>query len=355
MKSKVYFTPVSDSADIGAVTGKLKNLLDRSSVLDVVRENYNVAVKIHFGEKGNTGYVRPVYARVVCEAIRAKGADPTLADTNTLYRGERINSEKHLEIAREHGFTSTSTCARIVIPDDSVKKNTTAVKIDGKFIKLAKIASFFVDADAIVAINHFKGHILTGFGGALKNIGMGCATREGKLAQHCDISPVVQKDECIGCGECLKVCPAGAIRIENNKSIVDRSKCIGCASCIAACPTSAMFIDMDSGGAVQQKMVEYAAAILRQKKSKSAFLNFAVRINKECDCWSEETPRLAPDVGIFASLDPVSTDKASYDMVLKSCSRDVFKEAHPGQDGSIHLKYAQDLGLGNLDYELIEV
>lgn len=355
MKSRVYFIPVTNSDNTQAVADKLAFLLEKSSVLDIIQKKYKVAVKIHFGEKGNTGYVRPEYARIVCEAISAKGAIPALADTNTLYRGERIKSKKHLEIAREHGFTKDSTGARIVIPDDSVKKNTTAVKIDGMFIKLAKLASFFIDADAIIGINHFKGHILTGFGGALKNIGMGCATREGKLAQHCDISPVVRKDECIGCGECLKVCPANAIRIENKKSVIDKSKCIGCASCIAACPTSAMFIDLVSGGAVQQKMIEYAAAVLRGKKGRAAFLNFAIRINKECDCWNEETPRIAPDIGIFASLDPVSIDKASYDMTLKSCGRDVFKEAHPGQDGSIHLKYAQEFGLGNLDYELVEI
>ena len=355
MKSKVYFIPVKDSNDTRDIFGNIRSLLETSRLLDIIRKNYKVAVKIHFGEEGNTGFVRPEYARVICDSIIAKGASAFLCDTNTLYRGKRTNSKDHLALARRHGFTKKSAGVEIVIPDETNKKDKIEIKIDNSALKTAKIARCFIDADAIVAINHFKGHILTGFGGALKNIGMGCATRDGKLAQHCDISPVVHEGKCAGCGECFKVCPANAVRIVNNKSVIDKLKCIGCASCIEACPTMAMFIDFGAGDEVQNKMVEYAAAVLKEKKGKAAFINFAIRINKECDCWSAETPRIAPDIGILASTDPVSIDKASFDLVVKRCGKDIFKEAHPDRDGARQLEHAEELGIGNLDYELIEL
>jgi len=353
MKSKVYFIRLGNSEKPHLITGKLKRLLEESCVLDFIRPNSKVAVKMHFGEEGNTGFVLPKYARVVCDGIAGRHSTGILADTNTLYRGRRTNSRDHLALAHEHGFTKALTGADIVIPDDTQKENIVEIPINLTSVKIAKIARFFIDVDALIAVSHFKGHMLTGFGGALKNIGMGCATREGKLMQHCDVSPVVYADRCIGCGACVEICPVGAIRIKNKKSVINSAKCIGCANCIGACPTMAMFIDVEAGGAVQQKMVEYAAAVLKGKKA--GFLNFAIKINKECDCWGMENPRIAPDVGILASVDLVSIDKASLDLVTQTAGKNVFKEQHPNQDAAIQLKYAQGLGLGNLNYELIEL
>lgn len=355
MKSRVYFIPVEGSDSLQAVNEKLKRLLDESNSLDFIRGEDNVAVKLHFGEEGNTGFVNPAHVRLICQEIAQRGGRAFLSDANTLYRGRRLNSADHLRLASEHGFTREACQADVIIPDDTKKENVISMQIDGKFIKSAKLARIFIEAQALVAVSHFKGHILTGFGGTLKNIGMGCATREGKLAQHCDLAPVVHTDKCIGCGECEKICPAGAICIVNNKSVVDSSKCIGCASCLAVCPTMAMFIDFGAGDEVQEKMVEYSLAVLKDKKNKAGFINFAVKINKECDCWGMDNPRIAPDVGILASSDPVSIDKASFDLVNKSCGKDIFKSVHPDQDGLKQLIYARDIGLGSLDYELIEL
>jgi len=355
MKSRVYFVAVASSDSQQVINQKLKRLIDESKVLDFIHQNDKVVLKLHFGEEGNTGFVRPQHVRVVSDAAIVRGGRVFMADTNTLYRGRRLNSQDHLQLAYEHGFTKAVTNADVVIPDDTQEKNVASVEINQKFIKRAKVARIFIDTDGLIVVSHFKGHILTGFGGALKNVGMGCATRQGKLAQHCNLAPVVHADNCIGCGECEIICPVKAIKLVNKKSVVDSAKCIGCASCLAVCPTMAMFIDFNASSQMQDKMVEYILAVLKDKKKKSGFINFAVKINKECDCWGMDNPRIASDVGILASHDPVSIDQASFDLINQASGRDIFKDAHPEQDGTQQLRYAQDIGLGSLDYELIKL
>lgn len=355
MKSRVYFISLGSEDNQQVINQKLKYLLDKSKLLDFIHKKDKVVIKLHFGEEGNTSFVRPQHVRVISDAAIGRGGRVLLADTNTLYRGRRLNSQDHLKLAYEHGFTKEVVNADVIIPNDTQEKNVVGVKINQKFIKQAKIARIFIDTDALIVVSHFKGHILAGFGGALKNVGMGCASRQGKLAQHCDLAPVVYADKCIGCGECEIICPVKAIKLVNKKSVVDSARCIGCASCLAVCPSMAMFIDFEASNQLQDKMVEYSLAVLKDKKEKSGFINFAIKINKECDCWGMENPRIAPDVGILASNDPVSIDQASFDLVNQACGRDIFKEVHPKQDGTRQLKYACDIGLGSLDYELIEL
>ena len=354
--SKVYFVKVSETDAAGSVASKLSRLVDGSRLFDFITKDDRTAVKMHFGEEGNTGHVRPEYAGIVCRKVIEKEADPFLADTNALYRGRRTISSDHIKLAREHGFTKKACGAGVIIPDDTKKENVSNVVINGRFFKTAKVASIFLRSDSLVGLAHFKGHMMTGFGGALKNIGMGCASREGKLAQHSEATPIVNIEKCKGCMACVKSCPANAIYVEGKHVVIDPAKCIGCATCIAACVQGAIDVAWESGGMnLQEKMIEYASAVLSAKKKKSAFINFATRITKECDCLAKDDPRIAPNIGIFASLDPVSVDKACYDACLNACGKDVFKEAHPGPDGSRQLKYARELGLGELDYELIEL
>jgi len=354
--SKVYFIRVSEADSDEAVREKLARLVEASRVLDCAAKGDSTAVKIHFGEEGNTGHVKAMYAGIVCRKLIEKGAKPFLADTNTLYRGRRANSADHARLASEHGFTKEECGVPIVVPDDTKKENVSAVAIDGDFFKVAKVASVFMDASSIVSLAHFKGHMMTGFGGSLKNIGMGCASREGKLAQHSEVTPVVDIEKCEGCAACVKACPADAICLRGGRAAIDPAKCIGCATCIAACVRGAMDVDWESGGMkIQEKMVEYASAVLLKKKGKAAFINFATKITKECDCLAKDDPRIAPDIGIFASLDPVSADKAVYDACIDVCGRDIFRAVHPERDGSRQLKHAGKLGLGDLDYKLIEL
>lgn len=353
MKSSVYFISVDNSDKAEAIRKKLWRLLESSRLLDFIQKDDKVAIKMHFGEEGNTGYVRPEYVGAVCASITKKEAECFLSDTNTLYRGRRMNSADHIKLAYEHGFTKAVCGADLQIPIDS-KENSAEIIINAKFIKKAKIAKIFLQADVILGIAHFKGHMMAGFGGALKNIGMGCATREGKLAQHSDISPLVRIEKCMGCKECIKACPQDAIFMKKNKAYIDPVKCIGCASCIAACAQNAVDVNWEAGGSnIQEKMIEYAKAVLKDRSGNRAFINFIIKVTKECDCLARDDPRIVPDIGILASNDPVSIDKASLDLVNKAAGRDIFKELHPLRDGLKQLNYAAKIGIGSLDYELI--
>ena len=351
MKSKVYFISVEELDDMQAIKAKFTRLLDESDLLGFFKPGQMAAVKLHFGEEGNTGHVKPEYVKMVCERISGQGAKPVLTDTNTLYRGRRCMTEAHVQIAHDHGFTEEQVGAPIVIGDDSVD-----VPVDTQFLKNAKIASFYRKVDAMVGIAHFKGHLMTGFGGALKNIGMGCASREGKLLQHSDYTPIVKKENCVGCEMCVEACAARAITIVDDIARIEGGMCIGCASCIAACPNNAMDLDWAAGaGTIQEKMIGHVKAVLSGKKERAVFFNFAVKITKECDCLAKDDPRICPDVGIFASTDPVSIDKACLDLVIRTCGKDIFAEVHPRRDGTKQLYYAAKLGLGNIEYDLVNL
>ncbi|HTZ11234.1 MAG TPA: DUF362 domain-containing protein [Candidatus Margulisiibacteriota bacterium] len=355
MKSKVYFISVNNPDSIPLVQEKLKRLLKESNFLGFVPEHGRLAIKIHFGEEGNTGYVKPEYVKVVSSELKKRGVDFFLSDTNTLYKGKRLNSKDHLELAYAHGFIREKCGSKVVIPQDS-KKNTAEVKVDGKFVKTAKVSRIFTEQDAILGIAHFKGHIMTGFGGALKNIGMGCAAREGKLFQHSQISPYVVSSKCISCKKCIESCPVDTIILKDKKAYIESSGCIGCATCIAVCPVIAIDVPWESGGdTIQKKMAEYAWAVLKEKKNRSGFINFLTKITRECDCLAKDDPRIVPDIGILVSHDPVSIDQASFDMVKERAGYDIFKELHPLRDGFKQLKHAEEAGLGSREYELIAV
>jgi hypothetical protein len=355
MKSRVYFVSVKEG-DTQQKTGEaFDRLISKSGILDTVGRGRAV-IKMHFGEEGNTGFIDPYYVRLLVDELADKGMTSFLADTNTLYKGRRTEPEEHAALAAEHGFTFDNTGAQVIIPDENEPGCIREIPGRGDYIARAKLADLFLEQELLVDLAHFKGHLMTGFGGAIKNLGMGCAVREGKLEQHTDLTPEVFGEKCSGCGKCAEVCPAGAVSVEGGVAVMQREKCIGCADCIAACPTEAMNVRWEHGAdTIQEKMAEYAAAVLDGIKGAAVHINFAVKITKECDCLAKDDPRICPDIGIFASVDPVSLDKACLDMAINKSGRDIFSEAHPDRDGMKQLIHAQKLGIGNIDHELIEL
>ena len=348
---------------------KLRRLLDKVSIDTLVRKADLVAVKIHFGEKGNTAFIRPILIRDIIEKVSDLGGKPFLTDANTLYRGERDEAVSHLKLALEHGFSFATVAAPVIIADGLRGNDSVKIKIDAKHFAEVSIAASIANADTLISAAHFKGHELTGFGGTLKNIGMGCASREGKMKQHSDISPIVAAEECVACGKCIEQCPADAINIIQEKSRIDPELCIGCAECITACPVGAIKINWnESIELFQEKMIEYACGVFSCQGNRSIYLNFLTSISPACDCYGHADRPIVPDIGILASRDPVAIDQAAADMVNaeegfinsalkmnRKKGQDKFRGLYPQVDWEIQLNYAEKLGMGKRAYKIIEI
>jgi hypothetical protein len=345
---------------------KIDALLAKLDLASFVKKDALVAIKTHFGELGNDAFIGPVNARRVADAIRSCGAKPFFADTNTLYSGGRHNAVEHLGTAASHGFVGEVCGAPVIIADGLKGNDWREVPLRGKWFDSAKIASAFLDADAMIVLSHFKGHEMAGFGGAIKNLAMGCAPPAGKRDQH---SPrfFVRDKKCVGCGECVKVCPEGAPSMKGSgKAEIDRERCIGCGECALACPSKAITMDWNVELAeFTEKMVEYAAAAAKPHAGRIAYLSFAVAISPECDCAPYSDAPLVADLGLLASLDPVALDQACFDLVKAAPAMpgsmiegkagpgdDKFAAAHPDTKGTLALEYAERMGLGSRNYEL---
>jgi uncharacterized Fe-S center protein len=326
-----------------------------------------VAVKLHFGESAVTGHVRPRFMRRIVGWLQRQGASPFLTDTNTLYRGARADTVSHLRAAAEHGFTFQALGAPVVIAGGLRGTDEVVVPTGGELVPHAPIAPEFVRADSVLAVTHFKGHEVTGFGGTLKNLGMGCASRAGKLDMHSTTKPFV-RPSCTACGVCASWCPEDAITV-GESAVIDDEKCIGCAECIAVCPEKAVGIRWnESTDTCQMKMVEYAGAVVQAKPGRVGYINFITDVHPVCDCYGTEKVAIVPDIGVVASLDPVAIDSASYDLVNEApvasdaelsdgyhVGSDKFRDLHPDVDPTVQLRHAEELGLGTRDYELIEI
>ncbi len=347
---------------------KIRRLLEAVGLADGVGTGFLTAIKIHFGEEGNTSFIRPIMVRPVAEAVLEAGGKPFVTDTNTLYVGSRSDAVAHLETAARHGFNLTVCGAPVLIADGLKGNSTRSVAVGLKHFQEVKIAAEIANADALVVLSHFKGHELTGFGGALKNLGMGCAGREGKLAQHSNISPKVVRKRCVGCGRCLQWCPAGAIRLdpESGKAQIDNEACVGCGECIVVCPQKAVNIRWNESVSVfQEKMMEYAYGAWRDKKECCFFVNFVLQVSPACDCYGHNDMPIVADIGLLAANDPVALDQACADLVLAApglpgsvlgedlaSGRDKFRIVYPEIDWRRQLAYAEEIGLGSRSYRL---
>lgn len=364
-RSVVWFAPVRTHKKQSLVT-RAGALLDRAGLSSAIAENDLVAVKLHFGEEGNTGFVHPVFVREVVKRVRAAGGKPFLTDSNTLYRGKRFNAVDHLECAIHNGFGFATVEAPIVIADGLDGRDAVEVPIEGfDHFESVRIGAAAVHADAMVVVTHVKGHEATGFGGALKNVGMGLGVRSAKQRMHADFEPHPDPETCTACGRCCEWCPVGALAIGPDRvAAVDYELCYGCGECVAACPYGAIAINWKTEpAAIQEKIVEHVAGALAGKGGKVVYLSFVTNVTPDCDCWSFSDAPLVADIGVLASTDIVAIDRAAYDLVVAAhglpgtrgeglAGGDDKFTTVSGIDGTQAMAYAERMGLGSREYEL---
>lgn len=364
--SKVYFTDLRASFKTNLLS-KVTSLLENINLKGTISPRGLTAIKLHFGEKGNLAFIRPNFIRRIVDYTRECGAIPFLTDTNTLYSGARGNSVSHLNTAIENGFAYAVVNAPIIIADGLMGGAYETVAINKEVIKDAFIAKDIFNSDSIISVAHFKGHEVSGFGGTIKNLGMGCAARRGKLQQHSDLLPKIKVKRCVGCGDCAAHCAQSAISVIDHKAVIDPGKCVGCGECIIICPNGAIDVQWGRDTALfQKKLAEYAYAALKGKEKRSAFINFLVQISPACDCAPFNDSPIVRDLGIMASRDPIAIDQASVDMVNQqagldgSCLKthreagdDKFRGVYPRIDWNIQLEHAEEIGMGSRKYELI--
>lgn len=365
-KSKVYFTNFRTKPGKN-ILDKLRNLLISAGIKNIDFKEKFVAIKIHFGEPGNIAYLRPNYAKVVVSLIKELGGKPFLTDSNTLYTGRRSNAIDHLESAEENGFNKITTGCNIIIADGLKGTEYKEIEINKKYCKTAKIGAAIADADIIISMSHFKGHEMTGFGGALKNLGMGSGSRAGKFEMHSASKPKINKENCVGCGMCIKSCAQHAISFdENRKADIDQNKCAGCGQCVAVCQHDGAKM-YESGITATEKISEYAYAVVKDKPN--FHISFIMDVSPDCDCFDNNDLPIVPNIGIAASFDPVALDRACIDMVNKAPvikgsildevnykeGEDKFECIHEGTDWEAGLRHGVEIGLGNEEYEIINV
>lgn len=370
--SKVYFTNLRAKNGDNLLT-KLQRLIKTSGIADIDFEDKYVAIKMHFGEPGNLAFLRPNYAKAVADVVKELGGKPFLTDCNTLYVGGRKNALDHLDSANLNGFNTITTGCQILIADGLKGTDEALVPVEGgTYVKEAKIGRAIMDADVVISLNHFKGHEATGFGGALKNLGMGCGSRAGKMEMHSAGKPHVDQDLCIGCQMCEKICAHDAPSFKDKKATIDHDKCVGCGRCIGVCPKDAILAASDeSNDILNCKIAEYTKAVIDGRPN--FHISLVIDVSPYCDCHGENDAAIVPNVGMFASFDPVALDVACADAVnaqpvianskLGDCSEeeracqhhDHFHSIFPETNWESAIEHGVKIGIGNKEYELITV
>ena len=372
MASKVYFADLRTDYREN-LQQKLTRLLKTAGMGDIDFDGKFVAIKMHFGEPGNLAFLRPNWAKTVADFIKDRGGKPFLTDCATLYVGGRKNAIDHLDSAALNGFSPLSTGCQVIIADGLKGNDDVAVPVKGgEYVKEAKIGRAVMDADVFISLSHFKGHEEAGFGGCMKNIGMGCGSRAGKMHQHNQGKPSVNADMCKNCKRCAKECGSDAIKFDSGKACIDQDLCKGCGRCIGACAFDA--ISNQNGNANEIlccKIAEYSAAVCADRPC--FHISLVQDISPNCDCHGENDAPILPDVGMFASFDPVALDQACVDACLATdpmpnsqlsdnlhrhnwhVHEDHFMNSNPNVKWKETLAHGEKIGLGTREYELIKM
>jgi uncharacterized Fe-S center protein len=357
MVSKVYFIKTSIRDGEQVISEKARKLFKAGGFARCFKANDFTAVKVHIGENGNNTYIPAQCLKGLVNEMLALKTKPFLTDTTTLYVGRRHNAVDHTILAAEHGFCSSVLGIPFIVTDGLLGTSEVTVKINGQINKEVYIASEMTRCQSILSVAHCTGHVATCLGATLKTLGMGCASKKGKLKQHAALKLSIN-DNCTRCGVCFKHCPADAITLDNVKAHISADKCIGCAECTALCRFGAVQCNWGRESEVLQKSIaEHALGVLKGKEDKAVFFNFLISVTKDCDCFDmPDMPKIVDDIGIAASTDPVAVDKAALDMIETKAGRKMDHLLQNNQlDPLCQIKHAERIGLGCADYELVKV
>jgi len=351
-RAKVYFLPI-ETIENSDIVQTLPSLLEAAGFTHLFQERDLVGIKLHFGEKGNQPPIAPNWLRPVSEMIKVQGAAPFLTDTCVLYKSKRDNAVSHLKLAQNYGFTQGKTGAPVVIADGLTGNDETDIEIPGEIFDRVSIASAAAQASGLIVISHVTGHLVAGMGAAIKNLGMGFASRKGKLRQHANLKPYVSAALCTGCEVCTRWCPSNAIQMNNQVAVIDSAQCIGCGECVTVCRYYAIKHDWQTEAPeLQKRMAEHALGVIIHKRKKTGYLNFLIRITKDCDCVGKNQTAILPDIGILAGSDPVAIDAASLELVQQFSGKQLNEMAYP-IDPWIQIRHGEKIGLGTSQYDLV--
>ena len=365
MSSSVYFADMRAGMRENLFT-KLERLVELAGLESVIAQGDLTAIKLHFGEKGGHAYIRPTFVRRIVDQVKAYGGKPFLTDSSTLYPGQRKEAVSALSCAIENGFAYAVVNAPLIMSDGLRGHSARRVPIDGELLDAVDIGLEILEADGLITLSHFKCHELTGFGGAIKNLAMGCSSREGKMEQHSTVAPTVSEQDCTGCGVCLKACAHDAIHMSEGIAQIVQDACTGCGRCISVCEFQAIRIQWnEEAPLVMKKMAEYALGAVSGKQGKQLYVSFITQVSPACDCYGHSDAPIVPDIGILAATDPVALDQACADLVNQAQGLpgtamttghapggDKFRGVHPQIDWEITLDHAEKVGLGQRSYEL---
>lgn len=356
MPAIVHFVKARLEEGEKPLLAKFDRLLAAADPFAGLKPGALVAIKTHLGEKGNKGHVPPAFIAAVGRRVKDRGGKPFVAETSTLYVGRRSNAVDHLNLAYEHGFGPTKIGMPIVMADGLSGQSQVAVRIGGVHHDAVNVAADVPFYDYLVGIAHVTGHMCSGMGACLKNLGMGLSSRAGKLSQHSAVKPSVAPDACVMCGACFRYCPADAIVEADGRARIVPEACIGCGECLSVCKAHAVKFawDQDSKD-LQELMAEHALGVVRPLTGRHLFANFAWKITENCDCMAKDDPAVCPDLGILASTDPVALDKATLDLLTGANAGDIFHRLTPAIDALVQVRHGERIGLGTADYALNEI
>ena len=344
--SKVYFKAVAPDAHTETIRDCAGSLLEDFLKKENIPLEKKIPLKVHFGEKGNRTYLVPQTYDAIIDWLEKQGTECFFAETSVLYGGERFQREKHLKLAEQHGFTRLP----VVIADGAHGEDACDIPVNLHHFKFCSLARILAESPQTLVLSHFKGHMLAGFGGAIKQLSMGFASKGGKMSMHLGVKPRIRNFKCKRCKLCMTRCERQAITIGDKKSFIDPRKCIGCGACFSICPHHAVSIlsfaglwnALFHGKFFREKLVEYAYASHHGKRN--IYMNFAVSVTPGCDCEPRPMRKCVENIGIFISTDPVAVDSACWDAVAAKGRK--FR-------GAEQLAYAEKIGLGSRKYELI--